>query len=518
MTWRQLTHGKGRRDDQGYLLVLVIVSSVVLLIIATALVSVLAAKYSKTGADGDTSKAVYAAEAGVTDTLARLSHSSSFGGYTTKKQFYSATDKGKAEYTTAVAAGTGNTLIVTSTGYYTKLTSGTDPSATRTIKVVLTRSKTAMSENILAGPGGLTVSGAYAPWVGGLNAVQKGSIYVRGKVHLNGTGTSIGTATESSRLVTPNVGCGTAANFPQPCASSDPPITFGGVGYFGGQGMIYGSVCATDQPLSAQIQPGPTGTGLETCVAPDYGAVKFDKKKFTNTKTLNVSATASQCNANISDQTIPSLTWAKNSRITGDVTLEGNFYDDCRVTIMGDIYIKGNLTIGSRARLMVDNSLGTKKPTIVVNGSVIIKESAAGVFANDDDTPVNIVSFWSHNNTCSTNDECSELTSEELYNSTLGASTHWLIQGMNRAIYFENSAGVGPADISGLTTYSYFGSTMYTFEGNRSMRGIGGQEVIINPGGVLNYSGGGLAITDSTPFSELVYRDSYGIGDYIQMY
>lgn len=506
--------------ERGYLLVLVMVTSLLLMAITVALMSVSSTKYAKTASDGDAAAVVYAAEAGISDTLNRLNQSSLFTGYSTKKQFYSAAEKGKAEYTTSVTSGASGTLIVSSTGYLSAAPSSTTPFMTRTIKAVLVRDKTPITENVIAGSGGLTMSGNYMPWWGQPTAMQKGSVYSRGKVRLNGGATSIGSATDSARVVTPNIGCGTTANFPQQCASNDPPLVFGSGGWYSsGTGSIYGTVCATDQSASPNIFTGPTGAGLQSgCIAPDYGMPYFDKKTFTSTKVVPVSALAAQCTIPWFGPILP-VVWAANTRIIGNVNLQGSFLGNCTANIMGDVYIKGDLTLNSRSQLVVSDTLGSRKPIVVVDGKVTIKKDSAGVQANSSSSPVTIVSFWSTDTTCSTNDECVNINSTHLYNSSMqGLGSSWWSSATNRAIYFENTYGGTTPPLAGLATYSYFGSTYYGFDGAGSMRGIGGQELVINPGSAFSFSGGSLSVTDVSPFMHVLQRNKFVIGDYLQSF
>lgn len=494
--------------------------SLALMTVAVALISVSSTKYAKTTLDGDSANAVYAAEAGISDTLARLNQNATFTGYSTKKTFYSTTAKGKAEYTTSVTINSNDTATVTSTGYLSQTPTSATPFITKTIKAVLLKSKMPVAENVLAGAAGLTMSGNYFPWFGQPTAMQKGLVYSRGKIRLNGTGTSIGTATDSARVQAANLGCGTAANFPQQCASNDPPITLGGGGIFSsGMGSIYGSVCATDQTSSSNIFPGPTGTGLQSgCIAPDYGMPYFDKKAFTDTKILPMLPAVAACPL----FGVGAPVWLDNTRITGSVTLSGNFFTPCVATLMGDVYIKGDLTIGDYARLNVSNTLGSRKPIIVVNGKVNLEGDAIGIFANSSNSPVTIISFSSTNTTCSNSDDnnCT-LSSSELYNSSVvPSSSFWWMGNSNRAITIGNTSygGAQNADYSGAAVYAYYGSTLYQKSGNGNLRGIGGQEVVINPGGAFSFSGGSLSITDTAPFSSVLFRSKYVIGDYQQTF
>lgn len=519
---RIVTRTQKSFQEKGYLLVLVIVFSLALMATAVAIMSVSSAKYAKTATDGDAMNAVYVAEAGISDTLHRLNQSALFGGYT-KKQFYSTANKGKAEYTTTIAPGASGTLIVTSTSYLYAAPSSTSDYMTRTIKAILTRNLTPITENVLAGSAGLTMSGSFFPWSGQPSAMQKGSIYSRGKIQLNGATTNIGSATDSSKVMAANLGCGTGINFPQQCPATDPPIRFTGTsgGWWStGSGKVYGTVCATDQPASADILTGPTGSGLQqNCVAPDYGMPYFNKTAFTSSKNVPVTAMISQCGSGFGLPT-PAV-WAPNIRIIGNVTLQGSFWGECVATLMGDVYIKGDLNIGSKTRFIVSDTIGSRRPVIVVDGKVTISHDAVGVFANGSGSPVTIISFWSNDTACSTSDTCTTISAANLYSSSVqGTGTAWYNSGTRAFMIGDpssfNSTGTQP-NISGLVAYSYFGSTMYALGGNNTIRGIGGQEVVINPGGAFNYTGGTLSITETSPFTHL-QRTKYVIGDYLQSY
>lgn len=65
-----------------------------------------------------------------------------------------------------------------------------------------------------------------------------GSVYTRGKVWLGGQNTTLGSNSSPIDLTAANVGYGTATNLPQPCASSDPPITVNGDVYIKGSFYI----------------------------------------------------------------------------------------------------------------------------------------------------------------------------------------------------------------------------------------------------------------------------------------
>ena len=512
-------HQPASQHEHGFVLVLVIAISLVLSVVAVSVLSVESTKYAKTSNDISNDSAIYAAEAGVSDTLARLNGSPTFfTGYTTKKQFYSNESQGKAEYTTSVTDNGNNTATISSTGYLSHRASDTIPYMTKTIKVLAIISKTPITENILAGPGGLIVAGTFTPWFGGPSSTA-GSVYSRGKITLNGSTTSLGTAAKPATVTAANIGCGAAGVWPQPCASNDPPLIFGGGNFGSGAGTIYGTVCATNQVSSANILPGSTGSGLQAgCIAPDYGMPYFDRKAFTDAAT--VSTNRSPCG-----YMGGSATWPDKARITGNVNI-GSYtypYGTCTITVAGDVYIKGDFTVDNGSRIQVADSVGTKRPTIVVSGKVRIVGGSAGIFANASNTPVNIISFGSTDTTCNNTDSCTSISPTNLYNSNSGMFTNtWAGFGSSSpGITIENANGgfSNTADLSGLVAYSYFSTTTYMLSGDHSMRGLGGQGVIINPGGAAFWNNAGnLTVTDSSPFNSVINRFVYTIGDYLPVY
>lgn len=506
---------KRAQEQGGYLLVLVMVTSLVLIAITVTIISVSAAKYAKTSSDGDSTNAVYAAEAGVSDTIAQLNANASFTGYASKKTFYSTDAKGKAEYTSSITDNGNSTVTVTSTGYYLKNPSSTATPLTKTIKAILLKTQTPIQENVIAGAAGLTMSGNFFPFFG-VPAMQKGTVYSRGKVKLNGSTASIGTATDSARVSAANVGCGTAANYPQRCASSDQPIVLGGSGYFSGIGSIYGSVCATDQVSTANIFPGPTGTGLQPgCIAQDYGMPVFDKKAFTDTKILPVLPAVASCPL----FGVGAPIWLDGTRITGSTTLQSSF-GTCTMTLMGDVYIQGDLTIKSGTRINV-NTVGGRKPVVVVNGKITV-EAGVQIVGNTSDNFATFMSFWSTDSSCSSSPSCTSISSTNLYNTAVQGvgGGYWYGTG-NRAVLLQDGSGYSygsTTDLSGAAFYSFFGSTLYSMTGNQSIRGIGGQEVVINPGGGMSFIGGGLSVTGVSPFTTALTRPQYVLGDYQQAF
>lgn len=184
---------KRNYSSGGYILVLVIAMSITLSALAISMLSLASTKYAKTKEDINDTTVMYAAEAGVSDTVAQLNKNSRFAGFTTEKQFYSHSERGKVTYVTSVSEGDGDTLVITSTGSLYLTASDTVAHTKKTIRVSVAPSKEELQGNVLAGPGGLHVVNDFAGNI--KTSIVNGDIYSKGKIRLVGDGASIGSHT-----------------------------------------------------------------------------------------------------------------------------------------------------------------------------------------------------------------------------------------------------------------------------------------------------------------------------------
>lgn len=126
--------------SSGFILVLVIAISFVLTLLTVSMLSIASAKYSKTKADINDAAAIYAAEAGISDTVVQLNKNPSFSGYSSEKTFYSNARQGKATYTTTVST-TGSMVTVVSTGFLYRHAADTTSFTQKGLKVILNANK-----------------------------------------------------------------------------------------------------------------------------------------------------------------------------------------------------------------------------------------------------------------------------------------------------------------------------------------------------------------------------------------
>ncbi|HET9721970.1 MAG TPA: hypothetical protein VFP32_02985 [Candidatus Saccharimonadales bacterium] len=104
-------------------------------------------------------------------------------------------------------------------------------------------------------------------------------------------------------------------------------------------------------------------------------------------------------------------TWQANTEIIGDVSISNK----CKVTVLGNIWITGKMTIANSAQLVVDDGLGATRPVIMVDGSDGISMSQGSQLTpNSTGTGFEIITYWS---AASCSPDCPSVTGADLYNS-----------------------------------------------------------------------------------------------------
>lgn len=263
-----------------------------------------------------------------------------------------------------------------------------------------------------------------------------------------------------------NYACGTGV--PTRCATTSVSI--------GPGSTIYGDVCANNQTSGSRMSQGGLIVGCEVTPSDvNVTQLMFDKASFTGKMPTPQAASTGNCVNN------GSCTWPANTRYGGNVTIG----DECALSVRGDVYITGNLTIDVFAEIRVHNSVSTTPPTIVVNGRVTMGENVQ-VIPNADRAGVRIISFYSTDNNattgCTYSDSC----------VTLSNAAHMRNSLSTRAISVGNEAVLSKSLV-----WAYFGEAYIDWgsEGD-SEDGIGaviGQKVTIEEGvkiGYMNEKGG----------------------------
>lgn len=280
-----------------------------------------------------------------------------------------------------------DTKTITSTGRIYAPVTATTPKNIVTIKTDL-RAITSGNFSIVTGVGGLYMSNSAK--------IMGGDVHVNGEVSLSNTA-QIGLSSNPVNLSVAHQNC------PQPVDSTYPQLCGSGNGEpitLSNQAHIYGDVKANNQVSTAGMSsPGLTASsGVAALPLPVHDR---DAQK------AAISATEDASDMGCSSGT---KTWNANLKITGNVTISGS----CRVTVMGDVWITGTLTVRNTSQMIVSDTLGTTRPNIMVDGSSAQLQNSALLKSNSSSTGFQIVTYRS-SPSCSP--DCASVTGQELYNS-----------------------------------------------------------------------------------------------------
>jgi len=445
---------QSRNNEQGMILVAVVIISAVLTIIGLTLTAGITSQYTLASNDLYATNADMLAEAGIEESVEQLNQDDNFAGYTSAQQFFNNSTQGKGSFITTVAnTSDTNAKTITSTGTVYRLSNLTKPVSTRIVKVTVVGTGST-GYSVQSGPGGLIL--------GGSANITNSQVYVNGTLTLAGS-SKIGTVSQPLQVDVANDACPTGATpgptYPQICTSTQ-PIS---LAY---STAIYGTVCATGQTSTGpnnNIQGGSTGQGLKTgCTAPTVSMPTYDRTGQINAVTTTKPSTDSSidCTKYLSGSGF-ARTWPSNLKITGDIDV-GN---SCDLTVSGNVYITGNLTIDGAAKIHVPDSVGTTRPVIIVDGTITVGGSAS-LLANSSGTGIEFISFKS---SASCSPGCTSLSGNDLKTS----------QGTQTI-----SIG-GAAKMAGMIFDAYWSKITVTGSGN--VGSVIGQTVDLNGAGTITF-------------------------------
>lgn len=389
------------QNQQGSFLVTALIIIILLVAIGLSLSGLVASQYSNTSREMFADNAMQVAEAGIEESVNQLNTDDSFTGYTTPQVFFDNSTQGKGVFTTTITDNPdGKSKSIVATGEVYRNDSATTPYVTRTVKVTVVGTASS-GYSVFTGPGGLILSGS-------ANIVNS-DVYVNGYINISGRA-NIGTVNQPLNVDVANYQCppGGGSTYPALCTDGTQPITMSGSSH------IYGNVCATGQTSStgsgtSSISGGNGGSGLESgCVAPNTSPPTYNRAA--QIAAVTTTASASDINYDCSQYQSPngfSRTWPANLELTGNVSASSS----CNLTITGNVYITGNLTIGGAAQIRVDDSVGTTRPIIMVDGTITVGGSAS-MIANSSGTGIEFISFKN-----STGNPSATPTGQDLYNS-----------------------------------------------------------------------------------------------------
>ncbi len=386
-------------DNRGMILITSLLIFLLLTFIVLSLADLSIAQYGRTSRNVSVSNSLLTAEAGIEQSLHELNSDSTFTGLP-ETVFFNDETKGRATFQSTVVDGSGpNEKVVTSIGRVYRHNQTSDPISERRIRVTVVGTS-APEPSVIAGAGGLILRGSAS--------IVNSDVRANGYIDLNGA-SKIGTSSQPVNVEVAHQNCPTGNNpgptFPQYCTSGQ-PITMDH------STAIYGTVCARNQTSTGpnnNIKPGNGGQGLVVGCPPPEAVPLPTYDRNAHIAAVTTTSTGSNitydCSKWASGQGFQ-RTWPANLRLTGNVSMSSS----CDLTITGDVYITGNLSIGGAARIRVADSLGNRKPVIMVDGTIDVGGSAA-LIPNTSGTSAHFISFKS-TATCSPN--CTSVTGNDL--------------------------------------------------------------------------------------------------------
>lgn len=331
--------------------------------------------------------ALLSAEAGAEQALYELNQDSTFTGHATEQEYFSNAEQGRGTYQTQIIGGNiSNEKLIVATGRLYRRISDSEPAVTRKIRLTVVGT-TSDSFSVQTGPGGLIMNNSAT--------IANGDVHVNGTITMSNS-SRIGSASNPLNVYAAHVACPTAggATYPSLCEGGEP------ISMPGTQAHIYGEVRATNQTNGAKMSnPGLiTNSSAEAVALPSH-----DRQAQQAAISQEITGTAASCNSN------QTRTYQANTKINGDVAIRNN----CQVTVLGNIWITGSLTLENSSRIRVDNAL-TQSPYMMVDGSSISVQNSASILANDGD-----FGFWfvTYRSAAACSPDCADVTGVDLYNS-----------------------------------------------------------------------------------------------------
>lgn len=388
------------KNKKGFIVPAVLMLSIAFAVIGLSLLSATTSQHRLILHNTYVNNTINVAEAGIEMSLDALNQDSEFTGYASEQTLFDNSTQGRGVYTSVVEEDPlTNAKMITSTGKTYKYgTSGT-PESTRKIRVTVVGTGSP-GYSVHTGPGGLIL--------GGSANITNSDVYVNGYIDLQGA-SSIGTNAYPLNVNVANQRCPTGNNpgptYPQVCTTGQ-PITMAW------STTIYGTVCATGQTSTGprpggNILPGSSGQGLQLgCTAPPASPPTYDKAA--QVAAVEVTG-AGNSNTYVCNSWPFDRTWPARLKLTGNVNIDSS----CNIRIYGDTYITGDLNIGGASTITVDNSVGTDRPVIIVDGKITVGGSAR-IIANNQGTGIHFISFKS-SASCGSN--CTSLSGTELKTS-----------------------------------------------------------------------------------------------------
>ena len=377
-----------RAKQEGQILVALILTIPFFMLILAAYLNFSSSSFRVAKQDQFHTSAQLAADAGADYAVEQINQNVAWAGTSSDVTIHN-DGSIKTTFSASVSndSSTAKTITVTGKTYWpAKVTSPTS-----TVKILVSLEAISSGDfSVASGEGGLVMSNS--------SKITGGAVLVNGTISLSNTA-QIGLSTSPVDVQVADAVCPVPADstYPRICTAADAqpqPISIGNTA------KIYGSVKANNQTNgSGMSSPGlVASSGIPTQALPTYDRAS---QKAAVTTTINGGVSCSS----------GAQTWSANTKIVGNVSISNK----CKITIMGNVWITGTLSMGNTSQLIVDNSLGTTKPVIMVDGTTgATFNQSASIVPNSSSTGVELITFYSK---AACSPDCTSVTGTDLNNS-----------------------------------------------------------------------------------------------------
>jgi Tfp pilus assembly protein PilX len=377
-----------RSNQQGSILLVFLITLPFLILMAMFYMKLSLTSFQVARTDHYRTEAQLAADAGADHAVQQLTQDDDWVGTTGEQTLYS-DSKIRTTYQSTVTSGTNaKTIAVTGRTYFP----ATAATPIRSVSVNIDmRPVTAGIFSIVSGEGGLYMSNS--------SKITGGDVFVNGEVNLTNNA-QIGLSTNPVNLKVADQACPVPpdATYPRVCGPNEGPQPIS----INNNGIIYGRVTATNQTDGSRMQ----SPGLVAGTVAPQALPTYDRDAHEAAVATTLTASSASCTTNNGTRN-----WPANTKITGNVTIENN----CKVTINGNVWITGSLTMNQSGQIIVANGVGSTRPVVMVDGtSGFVMNNSSQLLANNVGTGLQMITYWS---AAACSPDCASVTGVDLYNS-----------------------------------------------------------------------------------------------------
>lgn len=389
------------KQENGFIIASLIITTTLVVAVGAAVTSLIINNHTLARRETFRLGAQLAADSAADRAIAELNHDKDWTGTGGEVDLYTGAGY-KTTYEVTISAGAfASEKVIGVTGHAYYPSTAVSPTKTRKYSIdVRSIGSATGTYSIVTGVGGLIMNNSAK--------IVDGDVYVNGTITMTNTA-QIGLSSNSVDVKSANQSCPLTGgpSYPQVCAAGE-AIDISNSAH------IFGDVCATHQADGSGMSNGGLDTGCSD--PPPLALPPHDRDaQKANITTTTSDAYYTDCNSNTATRT-----WPGGLKIVGDVVIKKK----CEVTIEGDVWITGSLTMSNSAKIIISdtivlggtNTVDADYPSIMVDGSTGISiGNSSQVIANASDVGAQLITYWS---SAACSPDCADVTGQDLFDSS----------------------------------------------------------------------------------------------------